>query len=106
MATGALSVSTANRVIPHGQLCPLPLIQHEIIWRKYHGRMWRATGTSKLAYACGHMGQMLSPVHVCLVVTNEHFNSNLFHSLRGILAPVAAVIATAVTLHCILLHWR
>lgn len=45
-----------------------------------------------LAYACGHMGQMLSPVHVCLIVTNEHFKIGLSASLRGLLAPALLVI--------------
>ncbi len=58
-----------------------------------------------LAYACGHIGQMLSPVHVCLVVSNEHFKTNLFHSLSGIFAPAAAVIATAVIFHFVLLRF-
>jgi len=49
-----------------------------------------------LAFGFGYMGMMLSPVHVCLIVTNEHFKTNLLHSLRG-LAPVALVMLTIVT---------
>jgi hypothetical protein len=58
-----------------------------------------------LAYACGHMGQMLSPVHICLVVTNEHFKTGLMHSLRGLLAPAAVVILTALAIHTSILRW-
>lgn len=58
-----------------------------------------------LAYACGHMGQMFSPVHVCLVVSNEHFKTNIFHSLRGLCAPAAMVIATALAMYCVILRW-
>lgn len=56
-----------------------------------------------LAYACGHMGQMLSPVHVCLVVTSEHFDTHPAHSLRGLLGPAAAVILAALAVHAALL---
>ncbi len=45
-----------------------------------------------LAFACGHVGQMLSPVHVCLMVTNGHFRTPLFQSLRGLVFPGAVVI--------------
>ena len=43
-----------------------------------------------LAFGFGYMGMMLSPVHVCLIVTNEHFQTRLPHSLRGLLAPAGA----------------
>ena len=46
-----------------------------------------------LAYAAGFMGQMLSPVHVCLVVTNQYFKTSLLSSLSGLLLPVAVVLA-------------
>ncbi|MFH1476231.1 MAG: DUF401 family protein [Verrucomicrobiota bacterium] len=62
-------------------------------------------GFTVLAYACGHMGQMLSPVHVCLVVNSEYFNTNLIHSLRGLLAPMALVILAALAVHVIVMRW-
>jgi uncharacterized protein len=40
------------------------------------------------AYGIGYMGMMLSPVHVCLVVTNSHFKTGLGASLKGMLKPV------------------
>jgi hypothetical protein len=49
--------------------------------------------TLVLAYGFGYMGMMLSPVHVCLIVTNEHFRTRLLHSLRGLLGMAAAVLA-------------
>jgi integral membrane protein (TIGR00529 family) len=49
--------------------------------------------TTVLAYAAGFMGQMLSPVHVCLVVSNQYFKTSLVHSLRGLLLPVLFVLA-------------
>jgi len=45
-----------------------------------------------LAYAAGFMGQMLSPVHVCLVVSNQYFKTSLLRSLGGLLLPVAVVL--------------
>jgi integral membrane protein (TIGR00529 family) len=48
--------------------------------------------TAVLAYAAGFMGQMLSPVHVCLVVSNQYFRTSLLRSLGGLLLPVAVVL--------------
>jgi len=38
---------------------------------------------------------MLSPIHVCLIVTNEYFKTNLMSSLAGILRPAAVVFGVA-----------
>ena len=51
--------------------------------------------TVVLAYSCGHIGQLLSPVHVCLIVTNEHFKTNLLESLSGIIKPCFFILAGA-----------
>lgn len=51
-----------------------------------------------LGYAFGHMGMMLSPVHICLVVTNEHFRTNLVCSMGGLIKPALAVLGGAVLL--------
>ena len=48
--------------------------------------------TTVLAYAVGFMGQMLSPVHVCLVVTNQYFKTSLLRSLAGLILPVLFVL--------------
>lgn len=40
-----------------------------------------------LAYSCGYMGMMLSPVHVCLLVTNGYFKSSL-HRVYVFLLPL------------------
>ena len=57
---------------------------------------WAAT---TLAFGFGYMGMMLSPVHVCLIVTNQHFRTQLLHSMRGLLLPAAAVLALVVAYH-------
>lgn len=59
--------------------------------------------TTALAYGFGQAGMMLSPVHVCLIVTNEHFGTRLLHSLAGLLAPAAVVMVAALLLHGLLL---
>jgi uncharacterized protein len=46
------------------------------------------------AYGCGYVGMILSPVHVCLVVTNEYFNAKLFSVYRYIFIPALLVFAT------------
>jgi hypothetical protein len=45
------------------------------------------------AFGCGYVGMLLSPVHICFVVTNEYFKTGLYSSYRYILAPALAVLA-------------
>lgn len=52
-----------------------------------------------LAYGFGYGGMLLSPMHVCLIVTNAHFATRVTRSLRGLLAPVLWVLAASVLLH-------
>ena len=51
--------------------------------------------TVVLAYASGFLGMMLSPIHVCLIVTNEYFKTNVLASLAGLLKPAALVFSLA-----------
>ena len=55
--------------------------------------------TLVLAYGFGYMGMMLSPVHLCLVVTKDYFNAPMQHVYRQIL-PCALVVFT----YCIGAH--
>jgi integral membrane protein (TIGR00529 family) len=61
-------------------------------------------GSLVLAYGSGYAGMLFSPVHVCLVVTNEHFKTSLFDSLKRLSAPIAALI-TLVVLYSSLVKW-
>jgi len=54
-----------------------------------------------LAYVFGYMGMMLSPVHLCLLVTKDYFKASLFDSYRYILKTALTVMATAVILFSI-----
>lgn len=57
----------------------------------------------QLAYAAGHLGMMLSPVHVCLIVTNQHFRVDLTRSLPGLLAPGLVVLSGSCLLYAAIL---
>jgi hypothetical protein len=56
-----------------------------------------------LAFAFGHAGQLLSPVHVCLVVSNQYFKAGLLPSLRGLLLPVGTMLGGAYLISQVLL---
>ena len=49
-----------------------------------------------LAFGFGYMGMILSPVHVCLIVSNQHFKTGIAGSLKGLMKP--AVIMLCFTL--------
>ncbi len=59
--------------------------------------------TTALAYGFGYMGMILSPVHICLIVTNEHFKTRLSNTLYRLLPPAAVVLAL-VTLYYFLVR--
>ena len=51
-----------------------------------------------LAFTFGYMGMMLSPVHLCFLVSNDYYKASLTKSYRYLLPPVMAVLATVVVL--------
>ncbi len=55
--------------------------------------------TLALAYGCGLMGVMISPLHVCLLVSNEYFEVKLSTSLRYLLKPAGAGIICALAFY-------
>jgi hypothetical protein len=58
--------------------------------------------TAALAFGFGYVGQLLSPVHVCLVVTSEHFKTEVLHNTIGLLKPSAVILAGALVLYFLL----
>ncbi|MGC9311823.1 MAG: DUF401 family protein [Sediminispirochaetaceae bacterium] len=52
-------------------------------------------GILALTYPFGFMGVMLSPVHVCFIVTNEHFKTSLLKSMGRIFVPVMIVLVVS-----------
>lgn len=51
-----------------------------------------------LAYTFGYMGMMLSPVHLCFLVTKDYFKASLARSYQYLFLPVLAVMAIALFL--------
>jgi len=56
-----------------------------------------------LAFGCGYMGMILSPVHICLIVTNEHFQTRVVRSLAGLVVP-SSVMGLLVLLYSLLIY--
>ncbi len=52
-------------------------------------------GSLLLAYASGFMGTMLSPLHVCMIVTCEYYKTGLTQSFRAIIPPAVGIISMA-----------
>ena len=52
-----------------------------------------------LAFAAGYMGVLLSPVHICLVLTREYFDADIAKVYARLLLPVAAMLAVALTVY-------
>lgn len=48
-----------------------------------------------IGYSCGFIGMMLSPIHVCLIVTNEYFKTSLSRTLHGLAKPALLLFALA-----------
>ena len=55
-----------------------------------------------LAYGLGHMGQLLSPLHLCHVMSNEYFGTGYAPVYRRIV-PAAAVAGSPTILYAMLL---
>ena len=55
-----------------------------------------------LAYAGGYAGVMLSPVHLCLVLTAEYFKADLGAVYREVIKPVVGVLLVAVASYLVL----
>ena len=55
--------------------------------------LWHIISIAVLAYGSGYVGLLLSPVHVCLIVTNEHFKTGLFSSISKLLLPALILFA-------------
>ena len=49
---------------------------------------------ASLAYVSGYVGMMMSPVHICLLVTKDYFKASMAASYRLLYKPVTAVMIT------------
>jgi hypothetical protein len=50
--------------------------------------------SAALAFTFGFMGMMLSPVHLCFLVTKDYYGASLIKSYRYLLLPALSVMAT------------
>lgn len=57
-----------------------------------------------LAYASGHLGMMLSPIHLCYVVSNRYFEASFRATTRHIAWPCALMAALA-AVYFMILRW-
>ena len=51
--------------------------------------------TCALAYGSGYMGMIMSPVHICYVVSNQYFKTGMSETYRYLWKPVLAMIAVS-----------
>ncbi len=45
-----------------------------------------------IAYGFGYMGFVLSPVHVCLILSSKHFNTEVLRNVVGLLPPALTLL--------------
>jgi len=57
-----------------------------------------------LGYGFGYIGMILSPVHVCLVVTNKYFCTSPFTAMRHLVKPSLCVLAGATGLYVFFMY--
>jgi hypothetical protein len=62
--------------------------------------------TLALAFGFGYAGMMLSPVHLCLILTRNYFSARMAFIYRHLLPCVGALLAAAVAWFLLLSAWR
>lgn len=66
------------------------------------GNMIEYLSFAALAYTFGYMGMMLSPVHLCFLVTKDYFKASFLNSYRLIMLPALTVMLIGVILFLII----
>ena len=61
--------------------------------------------TAFIAYASGFMGVLLSPVHICLVMTCGHFKTSVLKTIFKLIKPVSVMISFSVILYFIMIYF-
>lgn len=61
-----------------------------------------AVSAMAFAFAGGFTGVLLSPVHICFVLTREYFNADLFAMYKKMLIPIALVLTGSVAEYLIM----
>lgn len=63
-------------------------------------------GTIAVAFYAGYAGVLLSPVHVCMIVTSEHFKTKLINNIAVLALPVGiAMAATFLWRYVVIAIW-
>ena len=65
--------------------------------------LYQILSTVSLAFSFGFMGVMMSPVHICLIVTNEHFKTSLAKSLTSLIPLIITMLIFALVYSQILI---
>ncbi len=55
-----------------------------------------------LAYASGYAGHLTSPVHLCLVLSAQHFKADIYKVIRRVVPPVVFVLGTTLLIYLLL----
>ena len=58
--------------------------------------------TTVLAFGAGYTGMILSPVHICLVVTSEHFDTSVTTSLIRLIKPASHIMIASIVMYIII----
>ena len=60
--------------------------------------LWDYLSFAALGYAFGFMGTMVSPVHICFLVTKDYYEANWVKSYRHLMLPVLTFLLTVTCL--------
>jgi len=60
--------------------------------------------TTSLAYASGYIGEMLTPMHICYILSNEYFKVRLLSTYRYLIGAAGTVAAGTVIL-CVIYYF-
>jgi integral membrane protein (TIGR00529 family) len=66
------------------------------------GSFWDYMSYAALAYTFGYMGMMLSPIHLCFLVTKDFFKASLLKSYPRLLMSALTVMATVIVVFVVL----
>jgi len=58
-----------------------------------------------LAFVSGFTGVLLSPIHVCLVLTKDYFRADLARTLLKLILPCSLLFASGVLLFLLYLRY-
>jgi hypothetical protein len=58
----------------------------------------KVVSTALFAFSFGYMGMMISPVHICFLVTNEYFKSRLLKAYPYLAGPVVSILVSAIVM--------